>query len=291
MRQFKITERITGRETQSFKAYLKEVAKIDLFPTPEAEAECAQKAFEGSDSAVDELVRRNLRFVVSVAKQYARKDVPVEDLVNEGNIGLVEAARRFDPSAGNKFISYAVWYIRKDIMSYLSKKSREIRLPINKINSMTDFNNKVSEIKQTLGREVGLEDLLGTMDGFTDNAIIDMLNIQNSTMTSMDSPLSIDGDGGTLHDVMGSNTFKETDHLIVDENNAKTLESVMSCLDDRAQDILKMYFGIGYDCPMNLHEVGERVGLTREGVRQIKEKSLKRIRFKARQMGIKSTMF
>ncbi len=105
MRGLKITERITGRETESFKSYLKEVAKIDLFPTPEAEAECAQKAFEGSDSAVDELVRRNLRFVVSVAKQYARKDVPVEDLVNEGNIGLVEAARRFDPSAGNKFIS------------------------------------------------------------------------------------------------------------------------------------------------------------------------------------------
>ena len=132
---------------------------------------------------------------------------------------------------------------------------------------------------------------MGTMDGYTDNAIIDMLNIQNTSMSSMDAPLSVEGEGGTLHDVMESDAFESTDHLVIEENNAKALDLIMGCLDSRAQIIIKMYYGIGYDCPMNLHEVGERVGLTREGVRQIKEKSLRKIRSRAKRMGLKENMF
>lgn len=291
MRQLKITERITGRETESFKTYLKDISKIEMFESAEAEQECAIRAFDGDEDAVEELVRRNLRFVVSVAKQYQKHGVSLEDLVNEGNCGLLEAARRFDPTAGNKFISYAVWYVRKDIMAYLSKSTRTIKLPINKVNSMIDFNNKVNSIRQRLGRDVELQDLLGNVEGYSDNSIEDMLNIQNHSVSSMDVPMGGDSENSTLHDVLESDEFKTTDHLVMEENMAKTLDMIMGGLKPKAKTILMMYYGVGYPNPMNLQEVGEEIGMTREGVRQIKEKSLRQVRVRARKLGINISMF
>jgi len=290
MRSLKITERITVNESDSFKAYLNDVRKIDLFESAEIESECAKKAFNGDERAVEELVKRNLRFVISVAKQYSNNNAPLEDLVNEGNAGLLEAARRFNPSSGNKFISYAVWYVRKDIMNYLSKQTRIIRPPINKINSMVDFNNKISRIKQDLGREVSIEDLLGNVEGYSDNSIYDMFNMGTSNITSLDVQLN-DGDGGTLYDVLESPEALPTDHIISNETNNTTLDLILDCLDYRGKRIIKMYYGIGYDSPMNLADISNEVGLTREGVRQIKLKSLRIVRNNARKLGINLSMF
>jgi RNA polymerase primary sigma factor len=292
MRQFKITEKITGRESEAFKAYLRDVSRIDQFPTPEAEAECAKKAFDGDEDAIAELVNRNLRFVISVAKHYHNGGTSLEDLVNEGNCGLLEAARRFDPTAGNKFISYAVWYIRKDIMQYLTKSSRQVKLPVNKINKMTDFNNKINALQQELGREVDIEDLLENIEGYTPTSIIDMFEIKNTSTTSMDAPFKTEeGAGNTLHDILESDDYLPTDHLVANDTNHDTLEFVLSTLDERAKKIIKLYFGFDDGKPMNLNEIGDEVGLSREGVRLIKDKSLRILRVRARKLGIKETMF
>jgi len=309
MRGFKINERITGLESESFKTYLREVSQIEKFESAEAEAEVAMRAFEyrniaetcedkaetkmyidEAEIAISELVSRNLRFVISVAKQYLNNNVALEDLVNEGNAGLLEAARRFDPTTGNKFISYAVWYVRKDIMNYLSKSSRTIKLPTNKVTSLVNFNNKVNDIRQRLGREVTIEDLLGEVEGYSDKEIHNMMEIQSISTTSMDMKFDDDGNSNTLSDVLTSDSIKSTDHLVLEESKNELLEKVLSKLSDRDKKIMKLYYGIGVNSPMNLHEIGTEVGLTREAVRLIKEKSLKKMRVTVNNLGLKSFM-
>lgn len=309
MRGLRITERITGLESESFKAYLREVSKIEKFESAEAEAEVAMKAFEyrniaetcedkaeakmymdEAEVAISELVSRNLRFVISVAKQYLNNNVDLEDLVNEGNAGLLDAARRFDPTTGNKFISYAVWYVRKDIMNYLTKNSRTIKLPSNKVNTLVNFNNKVNDVRQRLGRDVTISDLLGEVDGYTDKEIHDLMEVQTITTTSMDIKFDDDGNSNTLSDVLTSDSIKSTDHLVLEESKNELLEKVLSRLSDRDKKIMKLYYGIGINSPMNLHEIGTEVGLSREAVRLIKEKSLKKMRVSVKKLGIESFM-
>jgi RNA polymerase primary sigma factor len=309
MRGLRITERITGLESESFKAYLREVSKIEKFESAEAEAEVAMKAFEyrniaetcedkaeakmymdEAEVAISELVSRNLRFVISVAKQYLNNNVDLEDLVNEGNAGLLDAARRFDPTTGNKFISYAVWYVRKDIMNYLTKNSRTIKLPSNKVNTLVNFNNKVNDVRQRLGRDVTISDLLGEVDGYTDKEIHDLMEVQTITTTSMDIKFDDDGNSSTLSDVLTSDSIKSTDHLVLEESKNELLEKVLSRLSDRDKKIMKLYYGIGINSPMNLHEIGTEVGLSREAVRLIKEKSLKKMRVSVKKLGIESFM-
>ncbi len=214
-RGIRITERITVRESESFKAYLRDISKIDLFESPEKEYECALKAFNGDEAAIEELTRRNLRFVISVAKKYQSHVAPLEDLVNEGNLGLQEAAKRFDPDKGVKFISYAVWYIRKEIMLYLSHNTNTIKLPSNKLNKLPKFNEAINRLSQELGREVEISEMLDSLDDFTERDIENLIEIKGINTSSMDKVLNVDGDGGTLHDVLTSDDAPTTDSLMI----------------------------------------------------------------------------
>jgi RNA polymerase primary sigma factor len=311
MRPLKITQTFTNRSSESFNTYLKEVSKIEAFKSPSDEAEVAMKAFkyrniyekcedkeEGqvymdqAEVAIEELVKRNLRFVNSVAKQYTKNGASLEDLVNEGNSGLLEAARRFDPTTGNKFISYAVWYVRKDILAFLSKNSRTIKLPTNKINLMTDFKNKVDQCKQKLQREVELEDLLGNIEGYSDKQIKDMVAIMESKVVSADAPTMFESDSSeTLYNTIESKEFADTDHLVVGDSSKRVLENLLETLSPRDKHIMKLYYGLDGRIPMNLHEVGTELGLTREAIRQIKEKSLKKLRVASKRFGLETDMF
>jgi RNA polymerase primary sigma factor len=292
MRQFKVTQRITGRESNAFKAYLKEISQIDIFETPEKEAECAYRAFEGDEDAINELVNRNLRFVVSVAKNYyTNSNVTLEDLVNEGNIGLLSAAKKFNPSSGNKFISYAVWHIRKHIMEYLTNSSRTIRIPANKVNALNSLNKKMDVLTQSLSRSVELADLLNNIDGMDNNEIESLVNINNISMQSFDKKLTIDNDSGTLLDVIESHEFEPTDLAMEQNQNTLVLNSLINKARPVERQVLRLYFGIGLEYGLNLHEIGSELGISRERVRQIKENGLKRLRIYSREMGINELSF
>lgn len=292
MRQIKITERITGRESNAFKAYLKEISQIDVFETPEKEAECAYRAFEGDEKAIEELVKRNLRFVVSVAKNYyTNSNVTLEDLVNEGNIGLLDAAKRFNPSTGNKFISYAVWHIRKCIMEYLTNSSRTIRIPANRVNAINSLNKKIDYLSQNLCRDVELGDLLDNVNNMSDNEIESLININNMSIKSLNTNLSGDDDGGTLLDVIESNEFDASDYLMEEDQKNIILSVLIGKIKPIEAEVLRLYFGIGLDYGLNLNEIGSELGISRERVRQIKEAGLKRLRIRSREMGINELSF
>jgi RNA polymerase primary sigma factor len=294
MRGFKIQEGITTRETDSFKAYLRDVSTIEMFSSSDAELECAYRASEGDEAAIDELVRRNLRFVISVAKQYVNSDVSLEDLVNQGNLGLFEAATRFDPTSGNKFISYAVWYIRKEIMYFLTKHGRQIRIPSNRVTSMHKFGNAIVRLEQTLGRRVELVDLKADdylNEHFTTDEIELMFNIKNMSVNSMDGNIGSDGDSVTYHDLLESSFFKPTDHLISESSSTTLINDLLSCLDDREKKVVELYHGIGCETSMKLNEISEIYGITREGIRQIRDKAIKKVRNQARLRGIKQFNF
>lgn len=292
MRQIKITERITGRESNAFKAYLKEISQIDVFETPEKEAECAYRAFEGDEKAIEELVKRNLRFVVSVAKNYyTNSNVTLEDLVNEGNIGLLDAAKRFNPSTGNKFISYAVWHIRKCIMEYLTNSSRTIRIPANRVNAINSLNKKIDYLSKNLSRDVELGDLLDNINDMSDTEIESLISISNMSVKSLNTNLSSDGDSGTLLDIIESDEFEPSDFLMEEDQKTRVLNLLISKIKPVEGQVLKLYFGIGMDYGLNLNEIGSELGISRERVRQIKERGLKRLRIRSREMGINELSF
>lgn len=292
MKQFKVTERITSRESNAFKFYLREVSQIDTFETPEKEAECAYRAFEGDEKAIEELVKRNLRFVVSVAKNYyTNSNVTLEDLVNEGNIGLLDAAKRFDPSSGNKFISYAVWHIRKYIMEYLTNTSRTIRIPANRVNAINSLNKKIDYLSQNLCRDVELGDLLDNVNNMSDNEIESLININNMSIKSLNTNLSGDDDGGTFLDVIESNEFDASDYLMEEDQKNRILNVLIGKIKPIEAEVLRLYFGIGLDYGLNLNEIGSELGVSRERVRQIKEAGLKRLRIRSREMGINESSF
>jgi len=275
MRQLKITKSITNRESQSLEKYLQEIGKVDLL-TPEEEVSLAQAIKRGDQSALEQLTKANLRFVVSVAKQYQNQGLSLSDLINEGNLGLIKAAQRFDETRGFKFISYAVWWIRQSILQALAEQSRIVRLPLNKVGSLNKINKAFSELEQEYEREPSSDELA------------EMLNIPTTEVettlsvaarhVSMDAPF-VEGEDNSLLDVLDDKNNLSTDrHLEYGESLSTEIERSLGTLTDRQADVVKLYYGIGVAHPMSLEDIGEKFGLTRERVRQIKDKAINKLR-------------
>lgn len=293
MKQLTITTKLTNRENQSFVQYLREVAEIKVL-TPEEEIVLTKKASKGDKQAIEELVKRNLRFVVSVAKQYATPQNPLEDLVNEGNMGLIIAAERFDPSTGFKFISYAVWWIRKIIMEHLSKYGRIIRLPANKINAISKLDKQINQLEQKLGRQVSIrevvenysidEDVLQAFGDFDKTANdYELLGVLSGySIDSLDRQVGHDkNDGITLGDTISDDTcFKENDHQLLENDLKGQINDVLNTLKPRDKQVMIALFGLDGSIPRTLKDVGDEIGVTREMVRQIREKSLGKLKKK-----------
>ena len=285
MRQFKIAQKYTNTENESFKQYLKDISTIPMF-TPEEEKVCTEKSSKGDRKAIDELVRRNLRFVVSVAKQYATENVHLEDLVNEGNIGLVLAAEKFTPDMGYKFISYAVWWVRKIIMEHITKYSKLVRIPANKINNMSKLDKYVQELEQKAGRNVDINEVISEFgNDLSDDEFMFLDVLSTYNMDSMDRTIGTDdgGGGSMLSDLISDDsTYKATDHLLYQQDVQSEIAASLDILKPRDKRVMEALFGLNGAVPMTLKEIGDEVGITREMARQIKEKSLKKLRQNAR---------
>lgn len=275
MRQLKITKSITNRESQSLEKYLQEIGKVDLL-TPEEEVDLAQKIKDGDQEALEKLTKANLRFVVSVAKQYQNQGLSLSDLINEGNLGLIKAAQRFDETRGFKFISYAVWWIRQSILQALAEQSRIVRLPLNKVGSLNKINRAFSELEQEFEREPSPEELAELLEIPTEE-VETTLGVA-ARHVSMDAPF-IDGEDNSLLDVLENNSTPDTDAALeYKESLRREIERSLSTLTDRQADVIKLYFGIGIEHPMSLEDIGDKFGLTRERVRQIKDKAINKLR-------------
>lgn len=279
MRQLKITKSITNRESQSLEKYLQEIGKVDLL-TPEEEVDLAKRIKQGDERALEKLTKANLRFVVSVAKQYQNQGLSLSDLINEGNLGLIKAAQRFDETRGFKFISYAVWWIRQSILQALAEQSRIVRLPLNKVGSLNKINKAFSELEQEYEREPSAEELAELLEIATEE-VETTLGVA-ARHVSMDAPF-VEGEDNSLLDVLENNSTPDTDdHLSYKESLRREIERSLSTLTDRQADVVKLYFGIGIDHPMSLEDIGDQFGLTRERVRQIKDKAINKLRSASR---------
>lgn len=275
MRQLKITKSITNRESQSLEKYLQEIGKVDLL-TPEEEVDLAQKIKDGDQEALERLTKANLRFVVSVAKQYQNQGLSLSDLINEGNLGLIKAAQRFDETRGFKFISYAVWWIRQSILQALAEQSRIVRLPLNKVGSLNKINRAFSELEQEFEREPSPEELAELLEIPTEE-VETTLGVA-ARHVSMDAPF-IDGEDNSLLDVLENNSTPDTDAALEYRDSLrKEIERSLNTLTDRQADVIKLYFGLGIEHPMSLEDIGDKFGLTRERVRQIKDKAINKLR-------------
>ncbi len=285
MRQLKISKSITNRESQSIEKYLQEIGKVELL-TPEEEVELAKRIKKGDQDALEKLTRANLRFVVSVAKQYQNNSLSLNDLINEGNLGLVKAAQRFDETRGFKFISYAVWWIRQSIIQALAEQSRLVRLPLNKVGSLSKINKAFSELEQKYEREPSAEELATILDISADD--IESTMQVSSRHVSVDAPFS-DGESGSLMDVLENREATGTDdHLEFQDSLRIECERTLATLTDRERDVIKLFFGIGVPHAMTLQDIGEHLGLTRERVRQIKDKAINKLRTTARSESLKA---
>ncbi len=279
MRQLKITKSITNRESQSLEKYLQEIGKVELI-SPEEEVKLAERIKQGDQRALDRLTKANLRFVVSVAKQYQNQGLSLPDLINEGNLGLIKAAQRFDETRGFKFISYAVWWIRQSILQALAEQSRIVRLPLNKVGLTNRINKAFSQLEQEYEREPSAEELAEVLELEIDE-VSSSLNI-SSRHVSMDSPLS-DGEENTLMDVLENPNAVATDGELDHNESLKTeITRSLKTLTERQQDVIKYFFGIGVDHPLSLEDIGERFNLTRERVRQIKDKAISKLKTNSR---------
>lgn len=275
MRQLKITKSITNRESQSLEKYLQEIGKVDLL-TPEEEVDLAKRIKQGDQEALERLTKGNLRFVVSVAKQYQNQGLSLSDLINEGNLGLIKAAQRFDETRGFKFISYAVWWIRQSILQALAEQSRIVRLPLNKVGSLNKINRAFSELEQEYEREPSADELATLLEIPTEE-VETTLGVA-ARHVSMDAPF-IDGEDNSLIDVLENNSTPGTDTALeYVESLRREIERSLGTLTDRQCDVIKLYFGIGIDHPMSLEDIGDKFGLTRERVRQIKDKAINKLR-------------
>ncbi|MDX1939586.1 MAG: sigma-70 family RNA polymerase sigma factor [Saprospiraceae bacterium] len=275
MRQLKITKSITNRESQSLEKYLQEIGKVDLL-TPEEEVELAKRIKQGDQVALEKLTKANLRFVVSVAKQYQNQGLSLSDLINEGNLGLIKAAQRFDETRGFKFISYAVWWIRQSILQALAEQSRIVRLPLNKVGSLNKINKAFSELEQEYEREPSPEELAEILEIPTEE-VETTLGVA-ARHVSMDAPF-VEGEDNSLLDVLENGGTPGTDQeLEYNESLRREIERSLSTLTDRQCDVIKLYFGIGVEHPMSLEDIGDKFGLTRERVRQIKDKAINKLR-------------
>lgn len=279
MRQLKITKSITNRESQSLEKYLQEIGKVELI-TPEEEVKLAERIKQGDQRALDRLTKANLRFVVSVAKQYQNQGLSLPDLINEGNLGLIKAAQRFDETRGFKFISYAVWWIRQSILQALAEQSRIVRLPLNKVGLTNRINKAFSQLEQEYEREPSAEELAEMLE-LEIEEVSSTLSI-SSRHVSMDSPMS-DGEENTLMDVMVNPNAVATDGELDHNESLRTeITRSLKTLTERQQDVIKYFFGIGVDHPLSLEDIGERFNLTRERVRQIKDKAISKLKTNSR---------
>ncbi len=284
MRQLKITKQVTNRETSSLDKYLQEIGKVDLI-TAEDEVELAQRIKAGDQRALEKLTKANLRFVVSVAKQYQNQGLTLPDLINEGNLGLIKAARRFDETRGFKFISYAVWWIRQSILQALAEQSRIVRLPLNKIGSINKINKTYAFLEQANQRPPSPEEIAKELD-MTINDVKESLK-NAGRHVSMDAPL-IDGEDSNLYDVLRSGESPNPDRELITESLRTEIERALETLTPREADVVRLYFGLGNQQPMTLEEIGETFELTRERVRQIKEKAIRRLKHTSRSKILKT---
>jgi len=279
MRQLKITKSITNRESQSLEKYLQEIGKVELI-SPEEEVKLAIRIKQGDQLALERLTKANLRFVVSVAKQYQNQGLSLPDLINEGNLGLIKAAQRFDETRGFKFISYAVWWIRQSILQALAEQSRIVRLPLNKVGLTNRINKAYSQLEQEYEREPSPEELAEILEIDTEE-VAATLGVA-ARHVSMDSPLA-EGEENTLIDVLENPNADSTDGQIIHNESLKLeIERSLHTLTDRQQDVIRFFFGIGVDHPMSLEDIGEKFNLTRERVRQIKDKAITKLRSASR---------
>ena len=283
MRQLKITKSITNRESASLDKYLQEIGKEELI-TVEEEVELAQRIRKGDRVALEKLTRANLRFVVSVAKQYQNQGLSLPDLINEGNLGLIKAAEKFDETRGFKFISYAVWWIRQSILQALAEQSRIVRLPLNQVGSLNKINKAFAKFEQENERVPTAEELAEVLE-LTKEKIADTLRVSGRHV-SVDAPF-IEGEDNSLLDVLVNNESPIADRALIAESLVKEIERALATLTERERDIVKLFFGIGVQ-EMTLEEIGEKFGLTRERVRQIKEKAIRRLRHTSRSKLLKS---
>ena len=275
MRQLKITKSITNRESQSLEKYLQEIGKVELI-SPEEEVRLATLIKQGDQAALDRLTKANLRFVVSVAKQYQNQGLSLPDLINEGNLGLIKAAQRFDETRGFKFISYAVWWIRQSILQSLAEQARIVRLPLNKVGLTNRIQKAYSQLEQEFEREPSAEELAEVLDMDIEE-VTSSLGI-NARHVSMDTPLS-EGEEGTLLDVLENTNAEKTDQLLDHTQSLKTeIDRSLGTLTERQKEVICYFFGIGVDHPLSLEDIGDKFNLTRERVRQIKDKAITKLK-------------
>ena len=284
MRQLKITKQVTNRETASLDKYLQEIGKVDLI-TAEEEVELAQRIKAGDQIALEKLTKANLRFVVSVAKQYQNQGLTLPDLINEGNLGLIKAAQRFDETRGFKFISYAVWWIRQSILQALAEQSRIVRLPLNKIGSINKINKTYAFLEQAHERAPSAEEIAKELD-MTINDVKESLK-NSGRHVSMDAPL-VEGEDSNLYDVLNSGESPNPDKILLHESLRTEIERALETLTPREADVVRLYFGLGNQHAMTLEEIGETFDLTRERVRQIKEKAIRRLKHTSRSKILKT---
>ncbi|MCC9167423.1 sigma-70 family RNA polymerase sigma factor [Pontibacter harenae] len=283
MRQLKISKQITNRESQSLDKYLQEIGKVDLL-TPDEEVSLAQRIKEGDQFALEKLTKANLRFVVSVAKQYQNQGLSLGDLINEGNLGLIKAAKRFDETRGFKFISYAVWWIRQSILQALAEQSRIVRLPLNRVGSLNKISKSFSELEQKFEREPSPEEIAEVLE-LTTAEVVDTLKISGRHV-SVDAPF-VQGEENRLLDVLENEDEESPDTGLMTDSLRKEVQRALSTLTKREADVISLYFGLNGEHSLTLEEIGEKFNLTRERVRQIKEKAIRRLRHTSRSKALK----
>jgi len=285
MRQLKIVKQVTNRETASLEKYLQEIGRVELI-TPEEEVILAQRIRQGDQKALERLTKANLRFVVSVSKQYQNQGLSLPDLINEGNVGLIKAAQRFDETRGFKFISYAVWWIRQSILQAIAEQSRIVRLPLNKVGVMSKINKAYARLEQELGREPHPEEVAALLDIHESEVKESLGNVARHI--SMDAPLVQDEDT-TMYDILRSDDNKDSPETgLLNESLRQEIDRVMDTLPAREADIIRLYFGLEGKYQLTLEEIGEKFDLTRERVRQIKEKALRRLKQSSKNKNLKS---
>ena len=286
MRQLKITKQVTNRETASLDKYLQEIGKVDLI-TAEEEVELAKKIKKGDASALEKLTKANLRFVVSVSKQYQNQGLSLPDLINEGNLGLIKAAQRFDETRGFKFISYAVWWIRQSILQALAEQSRIVRLPLNKIGALNKINKAFAKLEQSFEREPSADEIADILQ-LTEIEVKESMR-NAGRHVSMDAPLmNTDENSSSMYDVMEEEDAPNPIGGLITESLRREIERALSTLTGREADVVRLYFGLNGSQAMTLEEIGERFDLTRERVRQIKEKAIRRLKHTSRSKLLKT---
>jgi RNA polymerase primary sigma factor len=284
MRQLKITKSITNRESASLDKYLQEIGREELI-TADEEVSLAKRIRDGDQVALEKLTKSNLRFVVSVAKQYQNQGLSLPDLINEGNLGLIKAAKRFDETRGFKFISYAVWWIRQSILQALAEQSRIVRLPLNQVGSLNKINKAFSKLEQQFEREPSAEELSQILE-LPQDKVADTMRVSGRHV-SMDAPF-VNGEENSLLDVLVNHDSPRADNMLMNESLQREIERSLSTLTERERDVVKLFFGIGINHGLTLEEIGAKFDLTRERVRQIKEKAIRRLRHNSRSKLLKS---